>query len=118
MNKLASRDIYSDDPPSARSRSDNNPTLLFSWWCTGLALTIILSRLGGRLSRTGKLFREDVIMAVAIVPLALRMGLVHVILMYGTNNQVAGFDLTEHEIWERSVGSRLVLASRIFYSAL
>ena len=57
-------------------------------------------------------------MAVAIVPLALRMGLVHVILMYGTNNQAAGFDLTEHEIWERSVGSRLVLASRIFYSAL
>ena len=56
-------------------------------------------------------------MALAIVPLAIRMGLVHVILKFGTNNQVA-LELTDDEIWERSVGSRLVLASRIFYSAL
>lgn len=78
---------------------------------------IILFRLGGRLSRAGKLFREDLVMALAIVPLFARMGLVHVVLRFGTNNQIAN-DLTNDEIWQRSVGSKLVLPSRIFYAAL
>lgn len=43
------------------------------------------------------------------------MGLVHVILLFGTNNvQTAG--LTAKQIHDRSIGSRLVLASRIFYA--
>ena len=117
MNHFTARQLYDYDPPPARSQLDNNPTLLFSWWCTGLALMIILFRLGGRLSRTGKLFREDLVMALSIAPLAIRMGLVHVILRFGTNNQVAA-NLTDNDIWRRSVGSRLVLASRIFYAAL
>ena len=78
---------------------------------------IILFRLGGRLSRTGKLFREDLIMGLSIAPLAIRMGLVHVILRFGTNNQIAT-DVTDDDVWRRSVGSRLVLASRVFYAAL
>lgn len=43
------------------------------------------------------------------------MSLVHVILLDGTNNvQIKG--LTAHQIHLRSIGSRLVLASRIFYA--
>lgn len=91
------------------------PTLLFSWWCTGFAGAIILARIWGRFIRTGKLFREDKIMAWSLIPLLIRMALVHVILLYGTNN-VLTEGLTERQIYHRSIGSRLVLASRIFYA--
>ena len=92
-----------------------NPTLLVSWWCTGFALAAILVRVGGRYVRTEKLFREDWIMFGNILPLVIRMGLVHVILIWGTNNtRTAG--LTPLDLHHRSTGSRLVLASRIFYA--
>lgn len=44
------------------------------------------------------------------------MALVHVILLFGTNN-VQPQGLTSQQIYHRSIGSRLVLASRIFYAA-
>lgn len=54
--------------------------------------------------------------AMAIIPLYLRMGCVHVILIYGTNN--AHFtELTDEEIRMRSIASGLVLASRVLYAA-
>lgn len=46
------------------------------------------------------------------------MGLVHVILLYGTNNSLApegGW--SDVELSHRVIGSRLVLASRLFYAA-
>ena len=114
---IARRRIYSNEPPAAHSREDDNPTLLISWWCTAFALTIILVRIFGRKIRTDKLFREDWVMALSILPLLIRMSLVHVILLWGTNNaQTQG--LTETEIYHREIGSRLVLASRIFYALL
>lgn len=54
-------------------------------------------------------------MALSLIPLLARMGLVHVILMYGTNN-VDGANLTPYEIYLRQIGSKLVLASRINYA--
>lgn len=44
------------------------------------------------------------------------MALVHVILLYGTNNAITT-GLTAEQIYHRSIGSRLVLASRVFYAA-
>lgn len=44
------------------------------------------------------------------------MALVHVVLLYGTNNtQTDG--LSAEAIRKREIGSKLVLASRIFYAA-
>lgn len=94
------------------------PTLLFSWWCTGFAAVVILLRLAGRKVRTGVLFREDLVMALALIPLFVRMGLVHVVLIYGTNNVELTHTLTPEDIHRRAIGSRLVLASRIFYAML
>jgi hypothetical protein len=54
-------------------------------------------------------------MALSLIPLLARMGLVHVILMYGTNN-VQGANLTPYEIYLRQIGSKLVLAARINYA--
>ena len=113
---LRERSLYTPPPP-ARTASANNPTLLVSWWCTGFALAIILVRLIGRYIRTERLFSEDRIMALSLIPLLARMGLVHVVLLYGTNNAVTD-DLDAEGIRRRAIGSRLVLASRIMYAAL
>ena len=115
-SSLQSRSLYSI-PPNAQTKVGRNPALLVSWWCTVFALVIILVRLAGRYIRTERLFREDKMMALSIVPLLIRMGLVHCILLWGTNNaNLAG--MTENELYHRQLGSKLVLAARISYAAL
>lgn len=108
---------YSTEPPPLRTFEHNKPTLLVSWWCTGFALTIIVFRLAGRYIRIEHLFREDKIMALAIMPILFRMGLVHVVLLWGTNNTVTT-GLSREAIYQREIGSRLVLVSRIMYAAV
>jgi hypothetical protein len=44
------------------------------------------------------------------------MAVVHIILLYGTNNALIT-DQTADEIRRRAIGSKLVLVSRIFYAA-
>ena len=114
---LHPRSLYSPPPP-ARTALQNNPTLLVSWWCTGFALAIILVRVSGRYIRTERLFREDKIMALSIIPLMARMGLVHVVLIWGTHNAIISGDVSPEEIRRREIGSKLVLASRIMYAML
>jgi hypothetical protein len=88
------------------------------WWCTIFSIVIIGFRLSGRYIRNEQLFREDKVMALSIIPLLCRMGFVHVVLIYGTNNvDVAG--LTDPvKIRHREIGSQMVLAARIFYALL
>ncbi|KAL9641015.1 MAG: hypothetical protein Q9204_000418 [Flavoplaca sp. TL-2023a] len=111
----SSRSLYSD-PPALKDSAANRPTLLVSWWCTGFALAIILVRICGRYIRTERLFREDVVMACSMIPLMGRMALVHVVLLYGTNN-VSLDSLSPKDTRHRELGSKLVLASRIMYAA-
>lgn len=62
------------------------------------------------------MFREDWLAFACMIPLFARMALVHVVILYGTNNtQTQG--LSEDAIRRRVLGSKLVLASRIFYAA-
>ncbi|KAL8731281.1 MAG: hypothetical protein Q9166_003505 [cf. Caloplaca sp. 2 TL-2023] len=112
---LFPRSLYSDPPPAKNSVA-NHPTLLVSWWCTGFALAIILVRISGRYIRTERLFREDIVMVCSLIPLLARMALVHVIMVFGTNNTKLD-GLTAQDIHHREIGSRLVLASRIMYAA-
>ncbi|KAL2159796.1 hypothetical protein VTH06DRAFT_1929 [Thermothelomyces fergusii] len=109
--------LYSEPPP-LRRYSQDKPTLLVCWWITMFCAVIITLRVIGRFIRTEKLFREDKIAALALVPLFLRMGVVHVVLTYGTNNarlQDAG--LSDDQLRKRSIASGLVLLSRVFYAA-
>jgi hypothetical protein len=108
--------LYHVRPPALQTKSDMNATLLISWWCTAFAVVVILVRVCGRYVRTEKLFREDKIMAASIIPLMIRMALVHVILIWGTNNTVSDA-LSAIDVQHREIGSKLVLASRIFYAA-
>jgi hypothetical protein len=88
---------------------------------------MILIRCFGRLIRNNKLFAEDKVMLLSTIPLLARMGLIHVVLLWGTNNvdlsyldadAAANHVSTEQEIWRRTMGSKLVLAARIFYALL
>lgn len=115
LNNLDSR-MYHGSPPDLQTKLDLNPTLIVSWWCTLFALTAVGIRLFGRWIRTEKLFLEDKIMFWSTVPLLARMACVHVILLWGTNNTVTE-GLSAVQIREREIGSKLVLAARIFYAA-
>ncbi|KAL7950188.1 GPCR protein, PTH11-type [Trichoderma barbatum] len=109
--------IYSE-PPALRAFYEDKPTLLVCWWATIFCALMIVLRIAGRFIRTEKLFAEDKFAALALIPLFLRMGCVHFILINGTNNaDFTGVTLTPDELHKRSVASGLVLLSRIFYAA-
>jgi hypothetical protein len=118
MASLAAREgLNSAIPPDPQTKLQNNPTLLASWWSTVFSLIIILVRAAGRYIRTERLFTEDKVMMASLVPLLARMALIHVVLIWGTNNtKIAG--LSEVEISQREIGSRLVLAARVCYAIL
>lgn len=103
-------------PPPARNFNEDKATLIVCWWCTMFAVTIIMFRVTGRYIRTEKLFPEDIIASLCIIPILARMALVHVVLLYGTNNVITD-GLSQLNISHREIGSRLVLGSRIFYAA-
>lgn len=116
MPLLVPRDL-DYNPPPARTAIQDNPSLLVSWWVTIFSLTIILFRLGGRWIRTERLFLEDKIMALSIIPLLVRMGFTHLVLRNGTNNTVTA-GLSAADIANREYGSQMVLGARIFYAML
>ncbi|KAK0710421.1 hypothetical protein B0T21DRAFT_319672 [Apiosordaria backusii] len=111
--------LYSP-PPAARPFSDDKPTLLTSWWITLLCTFLILLRLVGRFVRVEKLFGEDKVAAVVLIPLFLRMAFVHPVLVFGTNNvQLTDeLDLSDEGLRRRAIGSGLVLISRIIYAVV
>lgn len=109
--------LYSSAPPE-RPFSDAKPTLLVAWWITLFCTCLILLRLSGRYIRVEKLFIEDKITALALLPLYLRIACTHIVLLYGTNNvDLTGIELSSTGIEQRIVGSKVVLAGRIFHAA-
>jgi hypothetical protein len=114
---LVARGIYPDSPPALQTRDQINPTLMMSWWATIFSLAIIIIRLCGRYIRVERFFPEDKVMMISVIPLLIRMILVHYVLVLGTNNTTTA-GLTEQEILNRELGSKLVLAARIFYAIL
>jgi len=105
--------------PDIRTFQEDKPTLLVSWWITVFCTAIILTRLAGRYVRVEKLLKEDIIAAAALVPLILRAVCVHFVLKNGTNNvNLDGLDLSDEDIEKRVMGSRMVMASRVFYAAV
>lgn len=113
--------LYTSAPP-ARPFSEDKPTVLVSWWIAGLCSVVIFLRLAGRYVRVEKLFLEDRIAALFLIPLFLRTIVIHVVLLFGTNNiLVSDVDgalrFSEEEIHRRSIGSGLVLLTRMLHPA-
>lgn len=110
---------FYSEAPDARPFSEDKPTLLVSWWITIFCFAIIILRLSGRFVRVEKLLREDKICAGALLPILMRAICVHFVLKYGTNNvNLDNLNLTQDEIDKRVIGSRLVMASRVFYACV
>jgi len=104
-------------PPSVWTTQHNKPALLVCWWATSLCTVIIVLRVCGRFIRTERLFREDKMAALALIPMLFRMGCVHAVLTYGTNNNdFSEMLLSDVELRQRSIGSGLVLLARILYA--
>lgn len=109
--------IYTDAPELRAFRLDK-PTLLVCWWATSFCTLMILLRVTGRFIRTERLFIEDKVAALAIIPLVFRMVCVHYVLKFGTNNaDFTGAQLTPEELRQKTIASGLVLLSRFFYAA-
>ncbi|EPQ65030.1 Bgt-3829 [Blumeria graminis f. sp. tritici] len=101
--------------PPVTSFRDDKPSLLISWWCTLYSLAIIIFRIMGRYIRTEKIFLDDQVMVLSIIPLLSRMALETVVIIHGTNN-VEITSLTPTQIHGRELGSKMVLVSRILYA--
>ncbi|OJD20075.1 hypothetical protein ACJ73_08593 [Blastomyces percursus] len=82
--------MYSSNAPDELTRWDVMPTLLI-------------------------LFPEDWVILISVIPLLIRMGLVHLVLLYGTNNMITT-DISDIQLRRREIGSGLVLGARIFYA--
>ncbi|CUS08466.1 unnamed protein product [Tuber aestivum] len=95
-------------------------TLVVTYVCTVLALILIFVRLGLRCHRGEGMYLDDVWMGISLVPLLVRLGVIHVVLAYGTNNfsrkKYPIEDMSEVEIMRRTTGSKMILAGRIFYA--
>jgi hypothetical protein len=110
------RGLYGPPPAGPQPEAASHPTLLFSWFCTLSALAVVVARVWGRLLRNRRLFAEDRVMLLGIVPLVGRMAFIHVVLVYGTNNVDLSVGLSDEDVRRRAIGSRLVLGARIFYA--
>src|ERR1700712_2732671 len=97
--------IYSSPPP-ARAFRDDKATLLVCLWGRIFAAVLILFRVCGRYIRSERLFKEDWLAFACLIPLFIRMAIVHVVLLFGTNNAITT-GLSDEDIWRRSMGSRL-----------
>ncbi|KAK4227265.1 hypothetical protein QBC38DRAFT_195059 [Podospora fimiseda] len=112
--------LYSS-PPEPRPFSADKPTILTSWWITIFCAFVILLRLLGRFVRVEKLFKEDKVAAAVLIPLFLRMAIVHPALVFGTNNVLINHELSSEarleDLRHRAIGSGLILASRVAYAS-
>jgi hypothetical protein len=106
------------DAPDRRTAHDDRPTLLVTWWCTVCCVALIGMRLLGRYIRVAKLFRDDKLMALSILPLLGHQAFVHMVLLYGTNNTVGTEAMSKEELRRRRIGSGMVLGARVMYAAL
>lgn len=68
------------------------------------------------------MYSDDIWMGISLGPLLVRLGLIHVVLVYGTNNidfdEVNVLEMGQREVEQRIIGSKMILASRIFYAGL
>jgi hypothetical protein len=97
------------------------PTIIILWVFTWLAIGLIVLRLLMRKVKGLNFVLGDYFAIGAIFCALVRLALVHVILIWGTNNMSPTFRHTHHftpdEIHRREIASKFVLANRVFYNS-
>ncbi|KAJ6180253.1 hypothetical protein N7519_010714 [Penicillium mononematosum] len=96
-------------------------TLIILWVFTWLAIGLIVLRLLLRKLKGRQFIQGDYFAMGAILCALVRLALVHVILIWGTNNMSTTFrrshNFTPEEIRHREIASKFVLANRVFYNS-
>ncbi|KAH7161815.1 hypothetical protein EDB81DRAFT_715620 [Dactylonectria macrodidyma] len=98
-----------------------DPTLLIHWLFSCLTFVIIVVRLVWRKVAKQPFNLGDYLSMAACVCAMTRLGLIHVVLTWGTNNLSAAVRKTKVftavEIEHRTIGSKLSIANRVFYNS-
>ncbi|KAJ6043411.1 uncharacterized protein N7446_001610 [Penicillium canescens] len=96
-------------------------TLIILWVFTWVAIGLIVLRLLLRKVKGLTFVLGDYFAMGAILCALVRLALVHVILIWGTNNMSTTFRHTHHftpeEIRRREIASKFVLTNRVFYNS-
>ncbi|KFZ01958.1 hypothetical protein V501_09706 [Pseudogymnoascus sp. VKM F-4519 (FW-2642)] len=94
--------------------------ILVLWILTGLAVAMMLLRLGLKQYRSQRSSLGDYITIAAIVSILLRGAVINVALLWGTNNISTAvrktMTFTPEVIYRREIGSRLTIVNRVFYT--
>ncbi|KAA8644967.1 hypothetical protein EYZ11_004499 [Aspergillus tanneri] len=96
-------------------------TLALLWAFTWVTVALIATRLLLRKVRRKAFVAGDYLSMAAILCALIRLALVHVIILWGTNNMApkmrSEYPFTAQEIYQREIGSKLTLVNRIFYNS-
>ncbi|KAJ5439086.1 uncharacterized protein N7458_010084 [Penicillium daleae] len=99
----------------------DSTTLIILWVFTWAAIGLILLRLLVRKLKGLQFIMGDYFSMGAILCALVRLALVHVVLIWGTNNMTTTFRHTHHftpeEIRRREIASKFVLTNRVFYNS-
>ena len=98
-----------------------DPTLLIHWLFSSLAFAIMLARLIWRKVAKQPFNLGDYLTMAACFCLVARVGFIHVVLTWKTNNIPASVRktavFTAQDLYRRGVGSKLSIVNRVFYNS-
>lgn len=98
-----------------------DPTLLIHWLFSCLALLVMGVRLWGRKYVRQEYNLGDYLTMGACACALIRLGMIHVVLTWGTNNMTAterqDYHFTPQDIYRREIGSKLSICNRFFYNS-
>jgi hypothetical protein len=101
--------------------SDTVQTLVIMWVFTWLAMALMALRLAMRKFGGQKFEASDKITMLCMFFLVGRCAIIHVDLIWGSNNVTQAFRkdhvFSAKEIYEREVGSKLTLVNRTLYNS-
>ena len=96
-------------------------TLLIHWLFSCITVVILVGRLVGRKLVKQQFNLGDYLTIAACVCVLTRLGLIHVVLIWGTNNVTAAYRaahvFTATDIYQREIGSKLTITNRVFYNS-
>lgn len=99
----------------------DDPTLLIHWLFSWITILIMCVRLAWRKLAKQDFNLGDYLTMAAIVCALTRLGLIHVVLIWGTSNIPPtvreSHDFTDREIYQRVVGSKCSIANRFIYNS-
>ena len=98
-----------------------DPTLIIVWVFTWIAVTIMCIRLLLVKINKKTFSIGDYLTMGAIFCAIARLSLIHVVLIWGSNNVTPKFRaahrFTQEEIYHREIGGKLTIVNRLFYNS-